>query len=276
MVTRLARLLPVVALGACQSGGPGHLVFPEGMLRSPTASAAVAAVPGAAPGVARGAAPGAAPGTAPSAAPGAARARPEAPPQGSATSATPAGAAAATPPPAKAAATPAATAPAAAPRGGRTGYVLRLAESGRVWELELPEDGGGYEVRIPLGPSGPAEMLTPADEEILADVRAREGAEAAAAPVDAKAAAARKSYLGGLAKVSALYQTRRYELALVEVVNLESAYPRDGRVLAMKGSLYLKLGKKRLAREAWQKALAVNPSDAGVAEALRDLGAAEE
>ncbi len=44
----------------------------------------------------------------------------------------------------------------------------------------------------------------------------------------------------------------------------------------MKGSLYLKIGKKRLARETWQKALTVNPSDAGVAEALRELGDAEE
>jgi tetratricopeptide (TPR) repeat protein len=39
----------------------------------------------------------------------------------------------------------------------------------------------------------------------------------------------------------------------------------------MKGSLYLKLGKTQLARECWQKALALDPDDVAVAEALRSL-----
>ena len=163
-----------------------------------------------------------------------------------------------------------AAAPSAVPPGRQ---VIRFAQGGRVWELELPEQASGYELRIPLAGGGPAEMLTPADEEILADARSG-GVETAS--LDPKTAATTKSYLGGLARVTELYQSRRYELALVEVVNLESAYPRDARVVSMKGSLYLKLGKKKLAREAWQKALSLNPSDAGVAEALRELGEAEE
>jgi tetratricopeptide (TPR) repeat protein len=182
------------------------------------------------------------------------------------------------PPPAAPAARDAAAATAIAPQR----YVIRLAQAGKVWELELPEQAGGYEVRIPLAGGGPAEMLTPADEELLADFAAASpaGGDGKADPrvasLDPKAAAAKKSYLGGLAKVSELYQARRYELALVEAVNLEAAYPRDARVVAMKGSLYVKLGRKRLAREAWQKALSLNPSDAGVAEALRELGDVEE
>ena len=39
----------------------------------------------------------------------------------------------------------------------------------------------------------------------------------------------------------------------------------------MKGSLYQKLGKAALAREAWKKALEIDPSDTTVAEALRAL-----
>ena len=54
---------------------------------------------------------------------------------------------------------------------------------------------------------------------------------------------------------------------------LEKEYPQDARLQSMKGSLYLKLGKARLAREAWEKALTINPDDAGVAEALRQLAA---
>ena len=39
----------------------------------------------------------------------------------------------------------------------------------------------------------------------------------------------------------------------------------------MKGSVYQKLGKPLLARDAWQKALTLDPEDLAVAEALRNL-----
>ena len=45
----------------------------------------------------------------------------------------------------------------------------------------------------------------------------------------------------------------------------------DARLFAMKGSLYLKLGKKDLARTSWEKALSLDPKDAAVAEALRHI-----
>ena len=167
-------------------------------------------------------------------------------------------------------------------------YILRMAENGRVWEVELPEATGGYEVRLPLAGGGPVEMLTSADEEMLAEAvvgaqapkDARPGADAtppapegekkAEAPLlDANKAARTRSYLGGVARVKEMYSSRRYELALIELVALEKEYPQDARLLAMKGSLYMKLGQPKLARQAWEKALSINPEDAGVAEALR-------
>jgi tetratricopeptide (TPR) repeat protein len=190
-------------------------------------------------------------------------------------------------------------------------YVLRLAEHNRVWELELPESAGGYEMRVPL--DGPLDAPTAADTELFASARgadaemSRDGRRAldvrarremkdeipvpavaartdAAAKLDAsvKSDAApstdgfanrslRKSYLGTLAKVREMYASRKYEMALVELVDLEPSYPNDERLQAMKGSLYLKLGKPQLARECWQKALALDPDDAAVAEALRTL-----
>ena len=134
-------------------------------------------------------------------------------------------------------------------------YTLRLVERGRVWELELPESSGGYEVRIPLGPG--IETPTAADQEMLAGKTPPEGRS--------------KSYLATLAKLGEMYSSHRYELALIEVVDLEQQYPKDPRLLAMKGSLYQKLGKAALAREAWKKALEIDPSDTIVAEALRAL-----
>jgi tetratricopeptide (TPR) repeat protein len=146
-------------------------------------------------------------------------------------------------------------------------YVVRLAERGRVWELELPEGAGGYEVRVPLEDS--ALQPTVADAQLLAGERPTP--PPGAPQVDAAAAAQERSYLGHLARVSEMYSQHRYELALVELVDLERLYPKDARLQAMKGSLYSKLQKPALAREAWQRALSLNPEDAVVAAALREL-----
>lgn len=187
--------------------------------------------------------------------------------------------------------------PAPAPtRAGDGRYVLRLAEHNRVWELELPESAGGYEMRIPL--DGPLESPTAADAELLASAAdpsaaskpsgeaKRDAADKAAGAVGKADASGKvevsakaevpqralpKSYLGTLAKVREMYGSRRYELALVELVDLEASHPKDARLQAMKGSVYLKLGKPRLARESWQRALALDPEDTAVAEALRAL-----
>ncbi|EPX60653.1 hypothetical protein D187_001302 [Cystobacter fuscus DSM 2262] len=164
-----------------------------------------------------------------------------------------------------------------------------MAENGRVWEMELPEGSGGYEVRLPLAGGGPVEMLTSADEEMLAEsVLSLKQDKAASAPkgepksagntpvVDANRAARTRSYLGGVARVKEMYASRKYELALIELVALEKEYPQDARLLAMKGSLYVKLNQPKLARQAWEKALSINPDDAGVAEALRATTSGEE
>jgi hypothetical protein len=160
-------------------------------------------------------------------------------------------------------------------------YVVRLAEHGRVWELELPEGPGGYEVRVPLDDA--TLQPTPADIQLLAGESRSQPAPAAAtaataaAPLpgvpvpDARTAATQRSYLGHLARVNEMFSSRRYELALIEVVDLERLYPQDARLQAMKGSLYLKLRKPALAREAWQRALSLDPEDAVVAAALREL-----
>ena len=130
--------------------------------------------------------------------------------------------------------------------------VLRMTEGGRLWEMELPPDGAEWEVRVPL--HGVQPELTAADREGVSPD------------------APQKSLLTGLATVNELFTTRRYELALVELVELERQYPKEARVAAMKGTLYLKLGKKTLARESWSRALQADPEDRGTAEALRQLG----
>jgi tetratricopeptide (TPR) repeat protein len=134
-------------------------------------------------------------------------------------------------------------------------YLLRLAENGRIWEVELPETTGAYELRIPLEDT----KGTQADEKLLAG-----GAWSSANP-------AKKSYLAGLAHVRELYDLRKYELAFIDLNDLEQTYPNDARLLAMKGTLYLKLGRTKLARDTWQHAVQLDPNDTQTAEALRGL-----
>lgn len=134
-------------------------------------------------------------------------------------------------------------------------YVLRLAENGRLWEVELPETTGAYELRIPLEDT----KGTQADERLLAG-----GSWSSSDP-------AKKSYLAGLAHVRELYDLRKYELAFIDLNDLEQGYPNDSRLLAMKGTLYLKLGRTKLARETWQHAVTLDPNDTQTAEALRGL-----
>jgi tetratricopeptide (TPR) repeat protein len=118
------------------------------------------------------------------------------------------------------------------------------------------------------------------DEEDDADAPKAEGkVKAGKRPAPARTAAdpgdrtgPRGSYLLTLAKVKDLYRTRHYELALVEIVELETQYPGDERILSMKGSLYERMGNKNLARDAWQQVLALNPFNLAVLEALQRLG----
>jgi tetratricopeptide (TPR) repeat protein len=180
-----------------------------------------------------------------------------------------------------------------------------MSDGLREWEMQIPEIATAYEVSVPLkgkpstGLTVDMATLTAADREILAERRAEEGGGgdddaappgdvggAAAAPgaspakggVKTAAATAVKtaqkktpSYLYTLARVKELYRTRNYEVALIELVELERHYPNDERVLSMKGTLHLKLGNRSLAREAWNTVLELNPYNLAVLEALQRL-----
>ena len=198
----------------------------------------------------------------------------------------------------------------------RARYVLRMTDGKNDWEVQLPEIGSSYEVKVPIsGKASPrlavdSATLTAADREILHEREAAARAESGdldpprppegeglkqaggrqrgargddgearspekrpvRKPGDDKPPAAKASYLLTLAKVKELYRTRQYELALVEIGELDRQYPDDEHILSMKGSLYERLGNKNLAREAWQQTLRINPYNLAVLEALQRLG----
>ena len=191
---------------------------------------------------------------------------------------------------------------------GDKDWTFTIPEIATAYEVRIPLRGGENTPAGGIPVDQP--MLTAADKEIVgqrevdARVRAEEppraGAEAAqegdgagegegasevaprrprgragaskGTPAVASTATPKASYLLTLAKVKDLYRTRNYEIALVELVALEKQYPNDERIMSMKGSLYEKVGRRQLAREAWEAVLALNPYNLQVAEALQRLG----
>ena len=191
----------------------------------------------------------------------------------------------------------------------RTRYIVRMTDGQRDWEIQLPEIATAYEVKVPLsGKQGgrltvDSATLTAADREILQDREAAARAESgepepgeappsgvrraavrgddgearpekrpARKPGDDKPPSGKASYLLTLARVKDLYRSKQYEIALVELGELDRQYPDDEHILSMKGSLYERLGNKNLAREAWQQTLRINPYNLAVLEALQRLG----
>ncbi|MFW5968518.1 MAG: tetratricopeptide repeat protein [Persicimonas sp.] len=102
------------------------------------------------------------------------------------------------------------------------------------------------------------------DEERAERDEERRGDEARPAPT-------RPSYLKGVAHIQDLYERGKYELAMARLSQLEQAYPDDVKLLSMKGTLWVELGREDLARKAWERVLQLDPDNEHIAKALEDL-----
>jgi tetratricopeptide (TPR) repeat protein len=172
-------------------------------------------------------------------------------------------------------------------------YVVRMTDGQREWQVEFPDAVYGSEVRVPLSPGGRVATraerigLTAADRELQSardpdPVPEAPRAGAAAPPASSRSAPeksgksgksdkSKASYLLSIARIRDLFDARNFEVALVQLVDLEHDYPNDEKLLEMKGSIYRKMGKPRFAREAWERVLAMDPDNRMVADALREL-----
>jgi hypothetical protein len=88
-----------------------------------------------------------------------------------------------------------------------------------------------------------------------------------------KPAPSRMSYVRGLDDVKRLYRAGRYEAAAEYLKDLDTDYPNDPKVMAMLGTVYLKIGQEDLARQYWERVLQVDPGNREVIEALKQLNA---
>jgi len=187
---------------------------------------------------------------------------------------------------------------------GKRDWEVEFPETASGYEVRIPLDAKGN----PNALNWESENLTDADRKIIEEQRrtnpgmeregvfvggrnlndrasaSEPGAELDESGRDARdvgplstriaedsAAPGRPSYLLGIDEVQKLFQAGKYELAMVRLTELERAYPNDAKLLSMMGTLWLKLGRKELARDAWEQVLQMEPDNRAVIEALKQL-----
>lgn len=76
------------------------------------------------------------------------------------------------------------------------------------------------------------------------------------------------SYLRGLAEVEGLYQKRQYSEALVRLAPLIEQYPKQSRLFAMQGTLYRRIGEKKLSLDSYNRAQKLDSGSATLEDAV--------
>lgn len=188
---------------------------------------------------------------------------------------------------------------------GERDWEVEFPETANGYQLRIPLNDGSKKVDVKGKP------LTEADKELLASRRRqnvgmeregiyadgqnladderrnqsgglRPGAELDGgdsgdvdvwAGTEGEPAPTRQSYFLGIEDVRKLYRAGRYEMAVVQLKDLDEDYPDDPKILSMLGTLYLKLGQEDLAREYWERVLQIDPTDRAVLDALKQLNA---
>jgi len=130
-------------------------------------------------------------------------------------------------------------------------YAVRLTESDRTWNVWLPPVSGGYEVRIPIGKG-----------DALAGAEAKKHAILTQDSPEFRAA---------MARIHGMFQRKSYDLAMLEITKLRVDFPDDGKLLAMQGTLYWKLGEKEKAQQTWERSMELDPANNSVLEMLEGI-----
>lgn len=79
------------------------------------------------------------------------------------------------------------------------------------------------------------------------------------------------SYLRGLKDIEDLYQKQQFTEALVRITPLIEQYPQQARLFAMQGTLYKRIGEKKLALRAYKRAQSADRSNPDYVEAAMKL-----
>lgn len=79
------------------------------------------------------------------------------------------------------------------------------------------------------------------------------------------------SYLKGLESVEKMYRAKHYRDALIQLAPLVEEYPAQPKLHVMQGTIYKKVGEKKLAYQSYKKALELDKDNLKVQEALDKL-----
>lgn len=88
---------------------------------------------------------------------------------------------------------------------------------------------------------------------------------------DKKTTSPTVSYLRGLQEVEDLFRKRAFSEALVKIAPLAEQYPNQTRVFAMQGTLFRKIGEKKLALKAYQRAFELDNENAELEDMIARL-----
>jgi len=165
-------------------------------------------------------------------------------------------------------------------------YTLRTRKGDRTVELEVPVDSSAADISMPLSanlkndqyPLQPGELdrryegMKPSrgDREIATtfpngtpdeDYRRHEiekglGLEPSDEPPNMD-----ESYLSKVDVAKQLFKLGRYEASLIEIDALIQAYPTNGKLYEMRGTVLDRMGYSELAVRSWKQALEFQPSD---------------
>lgn len=176
-----------------------------------------------------------------------------------------------------------------------TGYEVRIPlrggggtdrGSGRIEHMGAPLTEADRELLSEMERADQSESrdgVFQATEDLIAEPSAEDGSEGSrgdsqraraerAGPESEPGQQARPaqapSYLLGIDEVRELYRSGNPEVAMVRLESLLRAYPDDTRLLAMKGTIWLRLGRPELARRAWEEVLMRDPDNQVVQQAL--------
>ena len=178
--------------------------------------------------------------------------------------------------------------------GQKSPFVIRSAVGDSEYTVEIPENGGRYDIAIPLaeisgkarapgsiGSTRDSRGMNPAttDKELVSALPALAKSkpddtamlDSAFGVGEPEGPVQSPSYTMGIARVNQLFREKNFDLALIELNNLVSFYPNSPKLLKMKGTLLIKTGNRDLAMRSWQRAYDLVPGDLGLKRSIDRL-----
>lgn len=142
-------------------------------------------------------------------------------------------------------------------------YQIEDAQLGKKESLSIPIQNLPENLVVEQRGKG-----SPSEAEIGLATKADRQISAGQLPESEKPAAPTLSYLRGLSEVEAKYQKRLYSEALIHLAPLLEQYPKQSRLFVMQGTLFRKIGEKKLALDAYKRAQQLDPGNPALEEAV--------